>query len=391
MDFSGVAVIDDPGYTEVNFLTETVVPEIVLTDEQANALDQIMEWLKRPGDLEYRQGGYAGTGKTTLIKKLIQELGYTLPYAVEAFTGKAVAVLRKKGIYRAQTMHSLLYKVKTVGGATIFEPVPYILPQLVITDEASMVSTQLYEDLKRHNKKMLFVGDPAQLEPVGDNPNLMRSCHNTLTGIHRQAADSPIIRLAHEVREGDKIKPGYWESPDGASTLLVTDDQSDMEFEKFDIQICAKNATRHQLNQLHRFERGWEEMLRTSESIICLQNVKDAGLYNGMILDVVSIVKEDEIKGEPVLYCHLIDDLGQEYPMVPVSKAWFGQNYVAAEHFNRKFTVAFDYAYAITGHKSQGSEWDNVGVYREYIKQWDMKRWDYTAITRAAKHLTYCI
>lgn len=370
--------------------SKVVEAEIQLNDEQASAFDEIIEWTKNPNDLEYRLGGYAGTGKTTLIKKIIDHNGYSLPTAVSAFTGKAVSVLRRKGISRAQTLHSLMYNVRTENGTTIFERVPAIWQKLVIVDEGSMVSTQLYEDLCSFGVKRLIVGDPAQLEPVGDNPNLMRRCNRTLTQIHRQAENSPIIRLAHEVRNGGRIEEGYWESPDGESSVLVTRDPGEVEFTPLDILICAVNTTRHAWNDRHRFELGWEEQLRPHDTVICLQNVKTLGLYNGMILTVES-VDLNEFAEEPFFVCTLVDDLEQRYTNVPVSKEWFGKNYVATEHKDRRKVFAFDYAYAITGHKSQGSEWESVGVYRQAVRQWDMARWDYTAITRASKHLIFCI
>lgn len=363
--------------------------EIQLNEEQAGAFDEVTEWLKDSSSKEYRLGGHAGTGKTTVIKTLVRDI--SMPVAITAFTGKAVAVLRSKQVWGAQTLHSLMYKTHTIDNKMVFEKRSWIAPKLVIVDEGSMISTSLYNDLCSFDVKRLIVGDPAQLEPVGDNPNLMLTCNRTLKQIHRQAENSPIIRLAHEVRNGQELDLGYWESPDKESTVLVTDDPSDMEFQSFNISICAKNSTRHNLNESYRYERGMEEGLQAGDSVMCLQNVKESGLYNGMILKVTS-VKEELYKNEQVYRCSLLDpDTEITYYDIPISKEYFGKTYNAAEHRTRKYIYAFDYAYAITAHKSQGSEFTNVGVYREPIRQWDMQRWDYTAMTRASQHLTVFI
>lgn len=368
---------------------QPAVDDIILSEEQQQLYDLIQAFLADPSAKELRIGGFAGTGKTTVIKKVCQSL--LIPYAVSAFTGKAVAVLRKKGVGIAQTLHSLLYKVQIEGGKLKMVPRPYIFAKLVIVDEGSMVSTPLYNDLCAHDCKRIFFGDPAQLEPIGENPNLMRNCDFVLTQIHRQAAGSPIIQLAHRIREGGSLKFGYWESEDQQSTLWVTKDADDIEHLVYDLAICAKNATRHLLNKKHRFEIGREEPLVVGETVICLQNKKEMGLYNGMILNVKEIVKEDRIgglNGDDIFVCDVVDDLGQQYPNVPISKHWFGQNFNSGEQFGKP-SIAFDYAYGITCHKSQGSEADRVLVIEETLPKTDMNRWKYTAITRAAKELTY--
>ena len=83
------------------------------------------------------------------------------------------------------------------------------------------------------------------------------------------------------------------------------------------------------------------------------------------------------------------DELGREFKNIPVWRAPFIRDLKKNEYAPRGL-VHFDYAYAITCHKSQGSEWDSVMVYDEWMppQVWDMKRWRYTAITRASKQLT---
>src|SRR5690606_26875707 len=85
-------------------------PDVVLSDDQARAFAQILAWLESP-KRTLSLGGYAGTGKTTLIKEIVRHLQGRV--RVCAPTGKAAHVLRCKGV-PAQTLHSLIYRTKVV-------------------------------------------------------------------------------------------------------------------------------------------------------------------------------------------------------------------------------------------------------------------------------------
>ena len=140
-----------------------------LTEEQKSIIRNILKFDKKI----YKIGGYAGTGKSTLIRHLI----YALPnFAVCAFTGKAASVLRKREIENAQTIHSLIYKAhKDEKNNVYFTLASSIDCDGIIVDEASMVSEEIYKDLIYFNKPVIFVGDHGQLEPVGDNNNRLSS------------------------------------------------------------------------------------------------------------------------------------------------------------------------------------------------------------------------
>jgi len=169
---------------------------IDLSPDQARALEEIERW-RTSSTKRLTLGGYAGTGKTTLIRELINQHDAS----VCAFTGKAAFVLQSKGV-EATTMHRLLYRPVRVGGEVRFVKVQDLPTELVIVDEASMVDKVLMRDLESFPVKVLYVGDHGQLEPVGDDPGLMRDPDIRLEQIHRQASGSPIIQFAHHVREG---------------------------------------------------------------------------------------------------------------------------------------------------------------------------------------------
>lgn len=192
--------------TDAGRLAHPPLPGLRLTDEQLQAIDRMTAWAKNPGTKrQFFFGGFAGTGKTTVIKELLRILRQTENVAVSAFTGKACNVLMRKGI-PAQTLHSLMYDVveDPKDGSIEFVPKPFMAgePSMVIVDEASMVNRELLNTLTGYNKRVIFVGDPGQLEPVGDNPNLMKNPDFVLTKIHRQAEENPILRMATQTRNG---------------------------------------------------------------------------------------------------------------------------------------------------------------------------------------------
>lgn len=359
---------------------------ISLTDEQSHAIDRITAWFKLPEPQTFHFGGYAGTGKTTVIKHLCSLLGDSVYIIVSAFTGKACSVLQRKGVH-AQTLHSLIYDVEVESNGQVSFTKKVRLegrPQLIIVDEASMISTELYNDLMSFKVKVLFVGDPAQLEPVGDNPNLMKRTDFVLTKIHRQAEESPIITLASKVRVG--AVPMRGEVPG----LLIKDKNlTGPIMLAADQIICAKNKTRIDFNNRFRIHYKYKpKTVVEGEKLICLRNNSQFGIFNGQIFKVTKILNETKF----IYEANLTDEVGKEYFKIPIWKEPFETPVEKDTRIPREW-VYFDYGYVITCHKSQGSEWDSVLVYDEPMPAhvWDMRRWRYTAITRASKNLIYCI
>lgn len=356
---------------------------ISLTDEQEQALSIIRHWVNNPTlPKEFKLGGYAGTGKTTLLKFLIQDLHKQHRLVVCAFTGKAVSVLERKGI-SAQTIHSLIYNTIENEDHTLSFVKKYKLdgqPSLIIVDEGSMLSTELYNDLRSYNTKLLFVGDPGQLEPVGDNPNLMAKPDFVLSKIHRQAESSPIITLATQVRTGGNLLLQQ------AEGLVVCRKKLTEGMSKEYTQIiCAKNKTRTSLNEGIRKSRMLPiGRVVEDEKIIVLRNNPAFGVFNGMILFIDTILQERATSW--IVNAH--DEIGKAFKSLPIWRAPYEREITKQERIPKDY-VYTDYAYAITCHKSQGSEWDSVLLIDEYMPPnvWSMARWRYTGITRAQTKL----
>ena len=355
--------------------------KIVLNEGQQNALDGVIKWAS---DVDYSYsnqimtlGGDAGTGKTTVIREIVNNFPSTV---VAAFTGKAAYVLRNKGV-DASTVHSLIYRYEPKTDEFVLRDYLASKPRLIIIDEGSMINEQLFNDLTSFGIKVLFVGDPKQLEPIGGDPNLMKDLDFQLTEIHRQAAESPIIQFSQVVANGLPFRDGTM----GDLRIALADEFTAENVLKHDQALCGFNRTRVNINNEVRALLGHRGILDVGEKVICLQNNHRLGVLNGMLCTVVAILEEknSSIKAE------VEDDLGT-VRVVDMIKAQFGSAHKRDDYYSRVSTL-WDYGYCITCHKSQGSEWDSVIAFEELWNKWDPRRWRYTAVTRAANKLTYCV
>lgn len=359
-----------------------------LSPDQGRAFDELLDWAsKTKSNSQISLGGYAGTGKTTLLKLLTDRIDGRIH--IMSLTGKAVSVLIKKGM-PAQTIHSSIYYVHVEKKKLIFTLRDSIegRPNLLIIDEASMVSTEVYKDLLSFSIPILWVGDHGQLEPVGRNPGVMKDPIIKLEQIHRQAANNPIIRFADRIRKG--AQPAAIASKHD-ETIRVIHKQGihDEDLLETDQMIVAMNRTRVKFNKYVRKLQGRERQDSPSpgDRVICLKNNRQQGIYNGLqgILRVYALPSPSS----PTAYAVVELDNG---------RTWEG-DMVVAQFNNIKGLVDtdkalwkhthWDYAYAITCHKSQGSEWDKVLVLEERCPLWEMPRWRYTAVTRASEELIY--
>jgi len=375
--------------TPVTEQTTSPPPEIVLTESQELAKTECVEWAKDVSiDPKTKTlSGPAGTGKTQLISVIQKELSDTLKVAVAAFTGKAASVLRGKGVLSAQTLHSLMYTPVTVNNQLEFRPVSSLGVDFVIVDESSMVAKDILTDLLKYKVKVLFVGDGAQLEPIGDDPNLMADPDILLTEIHRQAQGSPIIQFSVILRNGGEFQRDFNYGTVPGLTITSHFKLDDYIYEA-DQVICGFNKTRHDLNRKIREKHNRVGTLAIGDRLICLKNNRLKGVYNGMIMTVTSFRESGFSKN--TLIVTGVDEVGTEFKELPVSKKCFGENTDINSFKDREVTY-WDYGYCITAHKSQGSQWKNVLVIEQLASMWNPARWRYTACTRAQENLTYLI
>jgi len=348
-----------------------------LTDKQTFAVYKLKTGVDN-GILQQSLGGLAGTGKTTIVKYLVK---FFPDFGVAAFTGKAANVLRKKDVPGATTIHSRIYiPVVENGVLTGFELTARdeLGCQGFIIDEASMVSKDLYLDLKSYGLPMIFVGDHGQLEPIGTDFNLMAKPDYKLEEIHRNAGE--IAWFAGHLREGKRAT--HYKPTEGKVEFLSKNYITDEDLLSVDQIICAYNKTRVGLNQRVRAALGYSNEPQVGERVICLKNNSQLGLFNGMQGTIKRLYKDKHKNMMDFEFDSTIYNVWYDTRFFNCEKPEF--DYTGRDNPN-----PFDYAYAITAHKAQGDEFDKVLVFSQYNSNWDQKRWDYTAASRAKSMLKW--
>jgi len=366
--------------------------------QQDEALKAVSRWLKDGRSPIFRLFGYAGTGKTTLAKYFADNVDGEVLFA--AFTGKAAQVLRARGATNARTIHSLIYRPRgeeevsdEETGKTTVAPMfsinrqsPLAQAALIIIDECSMVDEALGRDLMSFGTPILVLGDPGQLPPISGGgfftehePDIL------LTEIHRQARDNPIIDLAMQVREGNEIMHGDY----GAAQVISKNEvDRDMVLEA-DQVLVGINRTRRRYNQRLRELKGFDQHYpQAGDKLVCLRNDPSKGLLNGSLWQVMTSSKETVKPGINLMIRPEDDDMDRGAAKIKLLKSAFDDPDVEVPWQTKKRYDDFDYGYALTVHKAQGSQWNSVVLFDEsYAFRDSRERWLYTAITRAAERL----
>ena len=335
----------------------------------------------------FRLFGYAGVGKTTLARHVAEAARGDAAFA--AFTGKAALVMRSKGCAGATTIHALIYRASEGDeGAPTFtlnHDGPASRAGLIVIDECSMVDEELGRDLLSFGKPILVLGDPAQLPPVKGGgyfteaePDVM------LTEIHRQAENDPIIRLSQIVREGGEIAYGDY----GESRVISRDEIDAAAVLAADQVLVGVNRTRRLYNQRIRELMGLKEALPVAgDKLVCLRNDRVKGLINGGLWRVEALggMRKDFVR----MTCGRRTRPAARRRRSPSLKQFFEGAEADLPYPLRRESDEFDYGYALTVHKAQGSQWDRVMLFDESRAFREHRaRWLYTGLTRAARRLT---
>lgn len=401
------------------------------TPQQDAALKAVTAWMRNGTEPVFRLFGYAGTGKTTLARHLAASCGGKVLFA--AYTGKAALVMKKNGCVGAQTIHSLIYQPYEASDAlerigqikerlaswddnspesmveykrlqreldeltdsirSPYKPKPQFIlrtatelddADLLVIDECSMVNEEMALDLLSFGVRILVLGDPAQLPPVGGEgyftkvkPDVM------LTDVQRQAKDNPIIQLATTIREGRMLSLGEY----GSSCVTnKIDAQGVLDHSQV---IVGYNNTRKGYNRRIRALLEMNDPLPLAgDRIICVGNAKKEGLLNGSMWDCLDQC-EDAGPNKVILHQIKSHDDGRVMETVVAHKHFFTGEEVKLSPWEWREAREFDYGYAITCHKSQGSQWDSVLIFDEsQVARECARNWLYTAITRAQDRVT---
>ncbi|MBQ0822203.1 AAA family ATPase [Microvirga sp. HBU67558] len=358
--------------------------------QQDAALKAVADWLRRGDRPVFRLFGYAGTGKTTLAKHIAENVDGEVAFG--AYTGKAALVLRTKGCTEASTIHSMIYRSRESDENgpqfVLNRQAPASKADLIIIDECSMVDEELGRDLLSFGQPVLVLGDPAQLPPVkgggfftDGEPDVM------LTEVHRQAKDNPIIHLSMTVREGGRLGPGTY----GESRIIHRREIDAAAVMAADQVLVGLNKTRRLYNTRLRELNGYRDpMPAAGEKLVCLRNDKTKGLLNGGTWTIQALrgIRNDFIRMDVLPD----DDARRRSVDVAVHKAFFEGTEEEVPFVLRKESDEFTYGYALTVHKAQGSQWDDLVLFDEsYAFREHRSRWLYTALTRAAEKVTVVI
>lgn len=369
-----------------------------LDDDQLKAYYGIHQWWRTQKEIggvadPLVIAGYAGCGKSALLSVALPALrnpdGSNVRVKYAAYTGKASNVLMSKDL-PAQTIHSLIYECVPVGeNEFIFVLLERdnIEAELIVIDEASMVPEDMKKDLESLGIPILYTGDHGQLPPVKGVGNVMDKPDFKLEKPHRQAMDSGIIQVATAIRNRERVKLGSYGNNKDCEVVRASEIDNVELLASADIVICYTNNKREKLNSLLREYKGYHGRYpEVGEKLICVKNNKLTRMFNGLIV----IVKAIRVEGGHLLM-DVVDEVGKEYLGIKAFTNYFeGEDHPKIKG-KTKYDI-FEFAYAITGHKSQGSQWDNVIVVEEQMFNQSMdikRRWKYTVLTRAVKKLTY--
>jgi ATP-dependent exoDNAse (exonuclease V) alpha subunit len=417
--------------------------------------------------------GYAGTGKTTMIKGLINYLASVKrPYVLMASTGRAAKVLSDKTHEPATTIHSKIYKLDEVDDSEEKQKITFSLklnfddPETIyIIDEASMIPDKPslsgllnYGDgrLLAHiftfaqGRKIIFVGDPAQLPPVKNKFSAalhedyiirqfrIRAIATELTKVWRQQENSGILYNAARLRYPEIETPaGITIKASGFNDIILCYQQSELVRRYVElvqnsgldnaIILTFGNKSVLKFNQMvrHYLFPGSNNAVAGDWLMVVYNNYKH-NLANGQHVRLLDISPELEkranltfrdvtmevtehgkkqlinckmiedlmLRPEPSLDMETENDLMRDFAIrmykagIKPKSSEYRDRFLNDPYLN---AVRVKFGYAITGHKAQGGEWDNVMLQLEYSLDYQeleiVYRWIYTAITRAAKKL----
>lgn len=381
--------------------------ELILSKKQTQIVNNLIDWFKSSKQKYITLGGYAGTGKSTILGFVSKELhkdNKDINIAFCSYTGKASRVMERKlrdvsALYNSDyigTIHRLIYRPilderdEIIGWEKV--PATDFKYSLIVIDEASMVTEDIWNDLLSFNIPILAVGDHGQLPPINSSFNLMNKPNLKLEEIYRQEADNPIIKISEIARKEGKIPFDMFGR--GVKKIHKEEDSSQEiladVFESFDqntMVLCGYNSSRVKLNKDIRSLHFDKEIPQVGDRVICLKNNRNENIYNGMMGNILDISKE-RLHGFSYYETEISLDF-EEY-------TFWGK--ISINQFNSPTFIDlkmrdinyFDFGYALTVHKAQGSQARKVIVFEERFPKMDdeaFSRWLYTAVTRAEKEL----
>lgn len=401
--------------------------KLTLTRKQEEGLRIAVErW--RNGEKYTVISGFAGSGKSTLIKFIIAAMGLSNEEVrYTAYTGKAANVLKNKGCEGATTVHKLIYhaRLQASGKYRFIPKTPGEIRaegiKVVVVDEVSMLPMKMWKLLCSYPFYIIAAGDPEQLPPIMEsakedpNNHVLDKPHIFLDEIMRQAQESEIIRLSMHVRENKPLNsfPCVNEQVMLIDKRAITGDV----LKWADQILCATNRVKNDFNKKLRDLYGFEASPQLNDKIINLHNEWDISstignpLTNGIIGNVKSIsydiwdypgfIRNTVGKiSVPILWITISgDEPDEEFQELPFDyqelisgtpSLTSREEYLILTKVKTAVPLHGNFGYAVTVWKAQGSEWDKVLLYPE--PRWpsdpvERRKFLYTGVTRAREKL----
>lgn len=382
-----------------------------------------LDWYYNSTDQVFQYDGPPGSGKSVVLNEIVNKLGFDplIDVAAMSFIGSASLVMRMKGLANAKTAHSWLYQVKPEpmrdeNGVIIMDAllnVPIMIPKfipvdflpesikLIIIDEGFSMPRSIRPEIEKFGIKILVCGDQNQLPPVNDYPAFLADgpiYH--LTECMRQIGREDINMLANRVNSGLPLLNGFY----GNSLVIDADELTEEMLVWADAVICGQNKTRDIVNNRIRSILGYHgDLPKYGEKVVCrknnwLESVKcdngyEINLVNGLIGTVCNnpdvssydgklfsldfcpdLAPQAVFKGSRVNYRHMISGNDERIKIR-----------------NNRYQVGnmFEFAYAITAHIAQGSQFHRVVYLEEYMPREIQTNINLVGASRADTALIY--
>ena len=413
------------------------------TSKQKKALLEIESIIDSDKQSFYLLSGYAGTGKTTIAENIAKYAQFKdKNVKIIAPTNKAAKVLRDKlkeanvNNVSATTIHKLIYSKaeEDEDGKLVWSARKKVNNTVIIVDESSMISKSLMKDLldfTESNNFVIFMGDSFQLEQVGEDSGLFKGTipqvknKTELTEVKRQSLNSNILKIATLVRT-DNIpyvpKQSYDDFKVTTNRAEFINNYKDSIINNEDaVMIVATNKERILINKIARDVKFGDKIKVINEDDTLISVANSNSYPNSETFKIIDIINvsntmnftmegfNGKIDSYDVNFVQALTSEGNEVTMILIPeldkpalyhsqiaqnmsgkvREYLIQNYLTTMR-NGELIVSSDlvvatYGYAITAHKSQGSQWSKVYVNQNFVApSWNGSRWYYTAITRAA-------
>lgn len=390
---------------------------IELNSQQEECVKQAIKWYRNPCSKQtFQISGPAGSGKTTIVKTIIERLGLdSVNVLFVAFVGKAALQLTRSGV-EGKTIHSVFYNIEfdpvfdengngvMRNGRLVTRPrfvkkerIPNYI-KLIVVDEGTMVNEDIARDMESFGIPMIILGDLQQLPPViGNTPYLIRPDY-VLTKIMRQQENNPIIYLSQLASKGKNIPYGRY----GKKCFVIPKEMINKNMLKgADMVLIPKNSSRIKLNKYIREEiYGYDTPFPVvGEKLICRKNNWGRMIGNGISLvngmdGYIERIHKESFNGKTLSIDFrpsfeentCFKNVTLDYKVLTSS--------VQEDNTNIKkgfsYDDIFEYGYVKTVHLSQGSQADNVLFISEPFGGREMGcKINYTGITRAKEGLVF--